>query len=172
MTSLIDYNSVEKEMLTSFFNEVEGIEKWIISIIENYIFSFENKLIVNPYSKCQYRHIYRQKFDIKDGPFKAYLVNNTQEMLLVESNYKDGELDGEYKYHYTSGNQLMEHCFYINGQKHGEYKYWMNGGQLIHHYFYSNGKKHGECKEYSIYGQLTTHCVYNEGEIDTIHLTK
>lgn len=159
MTSLTDYDSIEKEILINIFDKINGCDKWIASIIESYLY---------PY--FDYTEIYDgkiQKYDIRfgkrNGPFKVYSIKNNKEILLIESNYKNGEISGEYKYYYTSCNQLMKHCFFLNGQQNGESKFWHNNGQLRSHCFYHLNKLHGECKYWSTNGQLYSHCLYDNG---------
>ena len=38
--------------------------------------------------------------------------------------------------------KLLYQCYYENGQKHGECKFWFYNGQLMHQRYYVNGQQH------------------------------
>ena len=59
-----------------------------------------------------------------------------------------------------NNNNLEQHCFYLNGNPHGEYKLFYPYGSLKEHYFYLNGMLHGECKWFYKDGTQQAHCFY------------
>ena len=60
--------------------------------------------------------------------------------MRKDINYKNGELDGEYKKWYKDG-QLAIDANYKNDKLDGEYKEWYENGQLEIDAKYSNGKE-------------------------------
>ena len=67
MSKLIDYNSVEKEILLEIFVSVPFMDNWIANIVENYIYSN----VKTYYSGGEIETEYRAKYDsIKDGEYK------------------------------------------------------------------------------------------------------
>ena len=47
-------------------------------------------------------------------------------------------IQGEYKTWWYANGQLLEHCFYIDDEYHGERKYWDPDGTLVSHKFWVN----------------------------------
>lgn len=75
------------------------------------------------------------------------------------------EYEGEFIKWY-SAEQIQEHSFWKNGEKHGEYKKYKSNGQLLVHCFYKDGKLEGEFKMWElITSELWEHCFYKEGEL-------
>jgi len=120
MNTLTDFNSPEKEIIINILDSIDNSEKWIASIVENYIYKNNNQP-----TKDGKTFKFRSRFGLEDGPFKCYIG----ERLLFESFYINGLLEGEYKYYYQSGG-LMEHCYYKNGKKIGEYKFFNEDGTI------------------------------------------
>jgi antitoxin component YwqK of YwqJK toxin-antitoxin module len=120
MNTLTDFNSPEKEIVLNILDSIDNSEKWIASIVENYIYKHNNQP-----TKDGKTFKFRSRFGLEDGPFKCYIG----ERLLIESFYINGLLEGEYKYYYQSGG-LMEHCYYKNGKKIGEYKFFNEDGTI------------------------------------------
>ena len=52
---------------------------------------------------------------------------------------KDFKLQNEYKSYYNN-NQLRTHCYFKDGERHGEYKIYNPDGSLDSKSYYSNGK--------------------------------
>jgi antitoxin component YwqK of YwqJK toxin-antitoxin module len=75
---------------------------------------------------------------------------------------EDGKYQGEHKFWWNSDGQLMQHCFYKDGEFHGKCKQWDRNGQLRRHCFYKDGKFHGEYKWWNSDGQLYEHCFYKD----------
>ena len=53
-----------------------------------------------------------------------------------------GRYQGEAKW-WDNGN-MWGHCFFVDGQCHGERKIWNEDGTLMQHYFYVHGKVYRE----------------------------
>lgn len=52
--------------------------------------------------------------------------------------YRDDMLNGEF-FDYYADDKPRTHCFYLNNQRHGEYKKWDESGNLTQHSIYLNG---------------------------------
>ena len=89
-----------------------------------------------------------------NGEYKTY-----HGQLANHCFYLNGNLHGEYKRYYRNG-QLETHCFYLDGLLHGEHKIYYDSGQLNDSCFYLNGKQNGEYNSYHENGQLREHCFY------------
>lgn len=66
--------------------------------------------------------------------------------------YENDKLEGEY-ISYNELNQINKHCYYLNGELHGEYKethgtHWTKYNHLYIHCFYKHGKLDGKKIEY------------------------
>ena len=87
---------------------------------------------------------------------------------IVEANYGNGKLNGEYKEWYTNG-QLFEHKHYADGKLNGEYKEWYDHGQISTHAYYVDNKLHGDYKEWHSHGQLYTQMYYVNDKLHGEH---
>ena len=54
---------------------------------------------------------------------------------------------------------------YLDGKKHGKYRYWHRSGKLWHECSYKNGEYHGIYKEWYYNGQLEEESTYVNGNI-------
>ena len=66
---------------------------------------------------------------------------------------------------YWKNGQIYKHCFYKNGELHGEYKDWHPNGQLWECCYYEDGVFNGERKAWHNDGLLYRHCLYENGKI-------
>ena len=131
MNQLIDYNSYEKECLLEVCSQ-HRLDKWIASVVENYIYSYKEHI----FDKNKKRCVSLVRFDEQHGPSKTYL----KDKLLIDCNYKNNKLYGEYKYYHTMfTNNLMIHSFFVDDVLHGEYKYYEEDGKLVQHWRYKGG---------------------------------
>lgn len=73
--------------------------------------------------------------------------------LMIEENYKNGVLDGEYKSYYKTG-KITEILNYKEGKLHGSAKRFADNGVLLDDLNYLNGKLEGPAKYYNLYGKL------------------
>jgi antitoxin component YwqK of YwqJK toxin-antitoxin module len=73
--------------------------------------------------------------------------------LMIEENYENGVLNGEFKSYYKTG-QITEILNYKNGELHGNTKRYADNGALLDDLNYKEGKLQGLAKYYNIEGQL------------------
>ena len=59
MSKLIDYNSVEKEILVKIFDGIPFMDNWLANIVENYIYSD----VKTYYTSGEIETEYRAKYD-------------------------------------------------------------------------------------------------------------
>lgn len=90
----------------------------------------------------------------KGEPFTGKLVqyNNTTGTQILDSNYKEGKLEGEYETFYENGDTKIK-TTYKNGLLNGEYIHYHGNGQVFKRYNYNNGNE----LDYEVYfgnGQL------------------
>ena len=159
MSKLVDYNSVEKEILVEIFNIVPFMDNWIANIVENYIYSTVRWYY--PEEKIELE--YRMRFDKKDGEYKRWFDNGK---LSDIENYKEGMLDGEYKTWYSNDDQLYIQTSYTKGKIEGEYKSWYPNGQYQIQTNYVKGKIEGEYKEWFDNGSPSIQTSYVKGKIE------
>ena len=76
-----------------------------------------------------------------------------EKTLMIEENYKNGVLDGEYKSYYKTG-KITEILNYKAGKLHGIAKRFADNGVLLDDLNYYNGKLEGSAKYYNLYGKL------------------
>jgi antitoxin component YwqK of YwqJK toxin-antitoxin module len=142
---LIDYNSPEKAILNEVFIGIPFMDKWISSIIEEYIYSTVKEYYREGEHKGDLKREYRTRFGIKDGKYKEWWFDNGQ--LRVQTTFLNNEIHGDYKCWYNNG-QLYEHTKFVNGKRHGEYKEWHKNGQIKKQCIYVDGNIEGEYKEW------------------------
>lgn len=102
----------------------------------------------------------------KNKAAKGYYNPERQRIKTWHIYYEDGSLasvinydmqgaaDGEVKMYYPGTNQLVLHCFYENGKKHGHYIKYFDSGLVHEEGDYKNGLKVGIWKLYSPEGDL------------------
>lgn len=73
--------------------------------------------------------------------------------LMIEENYENGILNGEYKSYYKT-EKITEILNYKEGKLHGAAKRYADNGVLLDDINYRNGKLEGAAKYYNLYGQL------------------
>ena len=70
--------------------------------------------------------------------------------------YLNGLKHGEYKWFYQNGS-IAQHCFYKKGNLHGECKWFYKDETIREHSFFLNGNQHGECKWFYENGTIREH---------------
>lgn len=73
-----------------------------------------------------------------------------------------GEIQGEFKRWHHNGH-IWEHCYYVDGHRHGGSKLWDENGRIWEHCYYANGRRHGERKVWDVNGQLLQHDIWVQG---------
>ena len=130
---LDNFNSPEKKVLLEYFQNIPMMDKWIASVIENYIYAYVEEYGDNRQLKCKYR----TKYGEKDGEYKAWWDKG---QLGVQKTYVEDKLYGEYKEWHSNG-QLYTQTTYVEGKLHGEYKGWNSNGQLYIQSTFVEGKE-------------------------------
>ena len=103
---------------------------------------------------------YKDENGLKQGI--SELFKETGE-LFIKSNYKDGQLHGNYTVYYENGNILRE-VEYKNDKKEGIEKVYYSNKTLSEIYNYKNGKLEGEFFEYHESGNLSKVGQYKDGK--------
>lgn len=143
MNKLIDYNSPEKEVLLELFDKMPMMDKWIASVIENFIYGYVRIYHRNGLLKTQYK----TKYGEKDGEYKEFYDNG---QIWLKYNYLNGKKNDEYEIWNYNG-QLLVKTNYIND---------IVGGRF---YIRDNCKKNVEYKEWNSEGRLSVSKVYEDG---------
>lgn len=97
-----------------------------------------------------------------DGYYKGYLEDGS---LQVESNYRDGELEGVWKQYYHTG-ELEWHVDYVDGYREGSYQNFYKNGKLRLEGKMIEDKKDGKEKRYLENGQLEWLGLYKDDHPD------
>jgi hypothetical protein len=116
MSKLINYNSVEKDILLELFKNIPMMDKWVACIVESYIYEYVEEYYRNGSLKC----IYRTKYGERDGEYKEWWDNGQLKSHVI---YKNGKKDGDYKSWYINGD-LAAHSIYVNGKIEGVNYTW------------------------------------------------
>ena len=69
----------------------------------------------------------------------------------------------EWKWYYKDGT-LNDHCFFLNGDQHGECKWFNENGTIREHCFFLNDNRHGEYKWFNENGTIREHCFFLNGK--------
>ena len=157
MVKLIDFNSFEKEVLTEYFKTIPMIDIWLVTLIENYIYSS----IKTYFNNGVLDEEYRTKFGVKDGEYKCWHENL---QLHLQTSYIDGKCNGEHKIWHENG-QLYVQTTYLNDKEHGEFKMWFENGKICKDCNYVYGKLNGEYKYWFNNGQIFERYTYVDGKI-------
>jgi antitoxin component YwqK of YwqJK toxin-antitoxin module len=112
--------------------------------------------------KTETEHYFEDEFGNKQGEYKRWYSDG---QIWVHCYYVDGNSHGEYKEWWYDNGQLFQHCFYVDDNLHGEFKRWHLNGQLSRHCFFVDGKRHGEFKSWYSDGQLDIHCFYVDKKV-------
>ena len=156
------FNSIEYNTLIKYLLPKYQLDKWIISIIENYIYTLVEETYVDQYINSKKICKYKTRFGLRDGEYKEYYINPSTEQitqLAVQTTYRTDKLCGKYEEWYSNGNKLCD-CFYINIKDdeeetlHELYETWHENGKLCIQTYYNQGKLDGEYKEWFENGQL------------------
>ncbi|MDT0551704.1 toxin-antitoxin system YwqK family antitoxin [Urechidicola vernalis] len=81
--------------------------------------------------------------------------------VMIEENYENGKLSGEYKLFYEN-KKLTKLTHYQNGREHGNCKQYSDSGILIEDVNYVQGQLHGPAIYYETSGQLKQKGSYEE----------
>ena len=104
------------------------------------------------------------KFDkdgkLKQGPHQECFKNGS---VSCEGNFKDGERTGEWKYYLANG-QLKAIGNYINGKMTGEWKWYRENGKLMQTGSLDNDIKTGVWTRYREDGNLMDETEYFAGK--------
>jgi hypothetical protein len=110
MDKLYDFKSPEKVILDEVFNNIPMMDKWIPSIIENYIYSLkikQNSVTKNINTK------YRIKYDKKDGEYEQFYRNGA---LAIKTTYINDEINGLYQ-EWDSHGKVIIYAVYTPNKK-------------------------------------------------------
>ena len=93
------------------------------------------------------------QMDVKKRVGKWLYYHEDGKTIMSEENYVDGELNGEAKTYYKSG-EITEILYYSKGKLHGNAKRYDIKGALVSDLTYENGKLHGLAKYFNTDGKL------------------
>lgn len=127
-------NSSEKPIVVKTFNEKYKEAKVQFYTKKGVIESEGMMLAKNRIGKWLYYHT--------DG-----------KLIMIEENYKNGKLDGDYKLFYKNA-QLTKFAHYKNGKLNGNSKQYTTAGVLIEDLNYVNGELHGDAVYYETIGSV------------------
>ena len=180
---LIDYNSPEKDIILEVFKNIPFMDdKWIPSLIENYIYS-----TVREYYPCDQggslNYEYIIKYGIRDGELKCWHHNSQLDCHML---YLKGKPDGEYEAWHDNGKLRVkgtiidtklqnyisfykdgkpcEQSIFINDKNDCEFKRWYENGQLRTQVLLIGGKEQGECNDWYSNGQQHRQTMYINGK--------
>ena len=105
-SAMRDYNSPEKALLKTTFNSLSYMDIWVCSIIEGYIYKKVDTAVIDGY-----REEYMLRYMRKEGECKRW----NRGRKWVQSFYKGGKLEGEYK-EWNEEGELIEDKIYENGE--------------------------------------------------------
>ncbi len=104
--------------------------------------------------KCSYRN------GKKHGLYKVW---NDKGDLLTECYFKDGRLEGTFKYQDIYSDPDRYEYSYVDGKMHGKAFKWSHNGTLLKEESYDMGVPHGESKSYTNEGFLYSYTLYDHG---------
>ena len=146
---LIDYKSFEGSVLKDIF-EPAYIDLNIAKIVESYIYKDVIKYGMlfdcSPYIK----ETYRTRFNKKEG---EYILYSSDGIVLLKTNYKNGEIEGLCQIFYITG-RLEYEIYYKNELKNGIYKKFHHYHGLKEKGYYLNDKREGKYIEYYSRGNI------------------
>lgn len=87
--------------------------------------------------------------------------HNGADTIMIEENYEDGQLSGEYKLFYKNA-QLTKLTHYKIGMQHGNCKQYTEAGVLIEDVNYVDGQLHGPAVYYETTGLIKQKGNYEE----------
>ena len=119
-------------------------------IIERYT-SGEKKLVVTYGGKGNREFVLRKRSYYQNGQIKE------------EENYKNSELDGDYREYYKNG-QISVKCSYNDGKRDGEFFEFYHDGVVWEHGYFTLGEYDGEYSTYFVDGKLKSYELYKEGD--------
>jgi antitoxin component YwqK of YwqJK toxin-antitoxin module len=119
-------------------------------IIERYS-SGEKKLVVTYGGKGNREFVLRKRSYYQNGQIKE------------EENYKNSELDGDYREYYKNG-QISVKCSYNEGKRDGEFFEFYHDGVVWEHGYFTLGEYDGEYSTYFVDGKRKSYELYKEGD--------
>lgn len=109
---------------------------------------------------------YRSEYFIanfKDGMYDGLYRYYKNNVLMIESTYKNGNFDGYRKAFYPDGKTLTEESTFINGKMNGIIKSYYQNGQVKTEVSYKMGVQDGPDRRYSEDGKLLLDTYYKDG---------
>ncbi len=165
---MLKVNSPEYQILYKCFQKIQGMDKWIASVVETYIYSEEKE-----YFDTEQQVLKRELLVTRDissgqivsGHVKNYITTYTFPYYTLESDYwlRDKKLHGEYKLIRSDSSVGMLKT-YNNGVLHGEYKEYHENNIVNVSCMYHQGKLHGLCYSNFDSGQLCDFYTYTHGK--------
>ena len=119
-------------------------------IIERY-HTGEKKLVVTYGGKDNREFVLRKRSYYQNGQIKE------------EENYKNSELDGDYREYYKNG-QISVKCSYNEGKRDGEFFEFYHDGVVWEHGYFTHGEYDGEYSTYFVDGKRKSYELYKEGD--------
>jgi antitoxin component YwqK of YwqJK toxin-antitoxin module len=119
-------------------------------IIERYPMG-EKKLVVTYGGKGNREFVLRKRSYYQNGQIKE------------EENYKNSELDGDYREYYKNG-QISVKCSYNEGKRDGEFFEFYHDGVVWEHGYFTHGEYDGEYSTYFVDGKRKSYELYKEGD--------
>lgn len=101
--------------------------------------------------------------NFKDGMFDGLYRHYKNNMLIEESTYKNGNLDGYRKAFYPDGKTLAQESTFIDGKMNGIIKSYYQNGQVETEVSYKMGVQDGPDRRYSEDGKLLLDTYYKDG---------
>ena len=119
-------------------------------IIERYP-TGEKKLVVTYGGTGNREFVLRKRSYYQNGQIKE------------EENYKNSELDGDYREYYKNG-QISVKCSYNEGKRDGEFFEFYHDGVVWEHGYFTLGEYDGEYSTYFVDGKRKSYELYKEGD--------
>ena len=164
MIKLNNYNSVEKKIFDICFKNISDIDdKWMSSMVENYIYSV-HKDVEHMYG-IQFSTKCKTRYGLYHGKLKYFYPkdeNNIKTLYSVIS-CVNGVKQGITREYFSNGDVEFE-MFYNNDLLEGEYTKWYENRTIDFKYYYKNGKLDGEVKRYYKNQQLELITYYINGK--------
>lgn len=97
--------------------------------------------------------------------FATPAMSQNERKVLIKGEYGVDT----YQVFYASG-ELKEEATIVNGQRHGEYRFYDQDGRLLVETEYRKGKEHGIRKVFNMEGTMIAMILFKEGEKTRITL--
>jgi len=163
---LTDFHSEEKREIAEVFRTIPYMDKWIASLVENFIYTLEQIF----YDNGSLKEEYRTKYGLKDGEYREWYPNSDNlsgtGKLHIKTTYRNNELHGQYESWFPNGQPNTQASF-VDGKNEGDCKYWyqeVTPPQLSSQYTYTSGMLNGEYKQWYASGILWCHGYHKDNE--------